>query len=150
MDIQKTRSEETLSVPSLLDEGSSDAFDHSYAPYSDAEDTFAPLYDGNYTRYDYDCTFTDRYTLLPPIGTRTDSDQSVQESADNERIKLSDALAGSILVKGRREARDEEAAILEECLDSDDCRLRQDSPQLAAKSLAPIPAADYGELCICF
>ncbi|CAB3252881.1 unnamed protein product [Arctia plantaginis] len=146
VDIQKTRSEETLSVPSLLDEGCSDPFDISYAPHSDAEDTFAPLYDGNYTRYDYDCSFTDRYTLLPPIGTRVDSDSSVQESAENERIKLSDALAGSILVKGRRDARDDEAAILEECLDSDECHLRQDSPQLAAKSLAPIPAAEYGAL----
>lgn len=145
MEIQKTRSEETLSVPSLLDEGCADPLDASYAPLSDAEDTFAPLYDGNYTRYDYDCAFTDRYTLLPPIGTRVDSDSSVPDSAENERIKLSDALAGSILVKGRREARDEEAAILEECLDSDECHLRQDSPQLAAKSLAPIPAAEYGE-----
>lgn len=146
VEIQKTRSEETLSVPSLLDEGT-DVFERSYAPYSDAEDTYTPLYaDGNYTRYDYDCSFTDRYTLLPPIGTRADSDQSVQESADNERIKLSDALAGSILVKGRREARDDEAAILEECLDSDECRLRQDSPQLTAKSLAPIAAAEYGQV----
>lgn len=73
-EIQKTRSEETLSVPFLLDEPDLS----SYTPYSEAEYSFAPLYDGNYTRYDYDCSFADRYTLLPPIGTRTDSEQSVQ------------------------------------------------------------------------
>ncbi|KAJ8714817.1 hypothetical protein PYW08_004798 [Mythimna loreyi] len=146
VEIQKTRSEETLSVPSLLDERSPGLKQRaaSYAPFGD-DDAFAPLYDGNYTRYDYDCSFTDRYTLLPPIGTRADSDQSVQEAgADSERIKLSDALAGSILVKGRRDASDE-AAILEECLDSEQCHLRQDSPQLAAKNLAPIQA-EYGPL----
>ncbi|KAJ8712044.1 hypothetical protein PYW07_004886 [Mythimna separata] len=140
VEIQKTRSEETLSVPSLLDDSSEGlkARAASYAPFAD-DDAFAPLYDGNYTRYDYDCSFTDRYTLLPPIGTRADSEQSVQEAgADSERLKLSDALAGSILVQGRRDAADD-AAILEECLDSDEC-LRQDS-----KSLAPIQA-EYGPL----
>lgn len=88
------------------------------------------MYDGNYTRYEYDCSFSDKYTLLPPIG-RTDSDQSIQELPD-ERIKLSDALSGSILVKSKNED-----AILEECLDSDEC-LRQDN-----KNMAPIPA-EYG------
>ncbi|XP_034834923.1 AN1-type zinc finger protein 4-like [Maniola hyperantus] len=141
-DIQKTRSEETLSVPSLLDDGP-DFATRTYNPYSEAEDMFAPLYDGNYTRYDYDCSFADRYTLLPPIGTRTDSDQSIQDAVHDERLKLSDALAGSILVKAREGG--EEAAILEECLDSEEC-LRQDSPPLTAKNLAPIPAAEYGPL----
>ncbi|CAH0720570.1 unnamed protein product, partial [Brenthis ino] len=133
-DIQKTRSEETLSVPSLLDE----AQDFGPRTYTTYEDTFTPLYDGNYTRYDYDCSFSDRYTLLPPIG-RTDSDQSIQDSISDERIKLTDALSGSILVKSKAN----EEAILEECLDNDEC-LRQDSPPLTAKNLAPIPAAEYG------
>ncbi|XP_047535710.1 AN1-type zinc finger protein 4-like isoform X1 [Vanessa atalanta] len=93
-DIQKTRSEETLSAPSLLEDAH-----------------FAPLYDGRYTRYDYDCSFADRYTLLPPIATRADSDQSIQDSV--VEASLSEALAGSILVK----AREDEPAILEECDD---------------------------------
>lgn len=64
-------------MPSLLDEPELS----SYTPYSEAEYSFAPLYDGNYTRYDYDCSFADRYTLLPPLGARarSDSDQSVQD-----------------------------------------------------------------------
>ncbi|RVE47127.1 hypothetical protein evm_008204 [Chilo suppressalis] len=138
-EIQKTRSEETLSVPSLLDIDIDQFKAKTYAPYSEAEDTFTPLYDGNYTRYDYDCSFADRYSLLPPIGTRTDSEASVQEG-DGDRI-----LSSSILMKGT----EDEAAILEECLDGtvEECRLRQaDSPQLAAKNLAPIPAAEYGPL----
>ncbi|CAG9565058.1 unnamed protein product [Danaus chrysippus] len=134
-DIQKTRSEETLSVPSLLDEG------RSYAGYD--EEGFAPLYDGSYTRYDYDCGFNDRYTLLPPIGTRTDSDQSIQDSVAEERLKLSDALAGSILVKAR-EGRDDDA-ILEECVDGEQC-LRRDSPPLA-NNLAPVQA-EYGAVSV--
>ncbi|XP_053610794.1 AN1-type zinc finger protein 4-like isoform X2 [Plodia interpunctella] len=80
---------------------------------------------------------------LPPIGTRTDSEPAVQE--DTDRLKLSDALAGSILVQGRRE-REEDGAILEECLDTEQCHIRDGSPQLAAKNLAPIPAAEYGPL----
>ncbi|CAH2232376.1 jg15314 [Pararge aegeria aegeria] len=144
-EIQKTRSEETLSVPSLLDDGP-DFATRTYNPYSEAEDMFAPLYDGNYTRYDYDCSFADRYTLLPPIGTRTDSDQSIQDAVADERLKLSDALAGSILVKARE---GEEAAILEECLDREPC-LHRDAAPLAAKSLAPIPAAEYGESDFCY
>lgn len=124
-DIKKTRSEETLSVP-FLDE--TNDYPRNYTTYED----FTPLYDGNYTRYEYDCSFSDKYTLLPPIG-RTDSDQSIQEITD-ERIKLSDALSGSILVKSKNED-----AILEECLDTDEC-LRQDS-----KNMAPI-AAEYGPL----
>ncbi|KAJ0174876.1 hypothetical protein K1T71_009984 [Dendrolimus kikuchii] len=143
VEMQKTRSEESLSVSSLLEEGACHLQRALAFAHDDA--AFAPLCDGSYTRYDYDCAFADRYTLLPPIGTRTDSDQSVQDAvAESERLKLSEALAGSILVKGaRRDARDEDAAILEECLDADDCHLRQDSPQLAAKNLAPIAAAEY-------
>ncbi|XP_050347682.1 AN1-type zinc finger protein 4-like [Nymphalis io] len=106
-DIQKTRSEETLSAPSLLEDAH-----------------FAPLYDGRYTRYDYDCSFADRYTLLPPIATRADSDQSIQDSV--VEASLSEALAGSILVK----AREDEPAILEEC----------DDPEPLAADLP----ADYG------
>lgn len=129
-EIQKTRSEETLSVPSLLDDGAYRAC----TPYDEP--------DPAYTRYDLDCSF-DRYTLLPPIGSRTDSDQSVDriQEVDSSRL-MSDALAGSILVK-RRE-REEEAAILEECLEGAVETLRRDS-QLAAGDL-PIPAAEYGPL----
>lgn len=137
MEIQKTRSEETLSVPSLLDD--SEPFKRNYSHTYESEDTFAPLYDGNYTRYDYDCTFTDRFTLPPlisPIGTRS---TNLNEQLDDD-LKLSDTLAGSILVKR------EDGAILEECIDTEECRLRQDSTQLAAKSLAPIPTAEYGKL----
>ncbi|KAG7312513.1 hypothetical protein JYU34_002034 [Plutella xylostella] len=139
--IQKTRSEETLSVPSLLDEAAS----YSTRDFSYDDDAFTPLYDGSYTKYDYDCSFADRYTLLPPIGSRTDSEETI----DSDRLKLSDALSGSILVKsGRREGRDEEAAILEESVSFDgsveEC-LRQEA---AAKNLAPISAdnGDYGPL----
>ncbi|XP_026321591.1 AN1-type zinc finger protein 4-like [Hyposmocoma kahamanoa] len=60
-EIQKTRSEETLSVPFLLDEPDLS----SYTPYSEAEYSFTPLFDGKYTRYDCDCSFADRYALLP-------------------------------------------------------------------------------------
>ncbi|KOB69463.1 Uncharacterized protein OBRU01_15043 [Operophtera brumata] len=131
---QTDTSEETLSVPSLLDE--CEPFKRNYSRAYESEDTFAPLYDGNYTRYDYDCTFTDRFTLPPlisPIGTRS---CNPNEQSDDD-LKLSDTLAGSILVKR------EDGAILEECIDSEECRLRQDATQLAAKSLAPIPTAEY-------
>ncbi|XP_060804803.1 uncharacterized protein LOC106134456 [Amyelois transitella] len=144
-EIQKTRSEESLSIPSLLDDASTEPYNSGAYTYTEGD--FAPMYDGNYTRYQYDCSFADRYTLLPPlewsvtpnlppIGTRTNS-EPVQEPDD--RLKLSDALAGSILVQGRRE-REEEGAILEECLDSEG--IREGSPQMAAK----IPAAEYGPL----
>ncbi|XP_052751190.1 AN1-type zinc finger protein 4-like isoform X3 [Galleria mellonella] len=115
-EIQKTRSEETLSVPSLLDEATVEPFkNRTYTPYE--EESFAPMYDGNYTRYDYDCSFADRYTLLPPIGTRTDSDQSVQEVGGRERVQVSQPLAGAVLVPPRRRP-----------------------------PLATLPAADYGPL----
>ncbi|XP_063625711.1 uncharacterized protein LOC134797415 [Cydia splendana] len=179
-EIQKTRSEETLSVPSLLDDGAYRAC--TPALYDDFRDgrlfddcrdgrlfddcrdgrlfddcprdvrlyedcpREGRLYedcprDGRYTRLDLDCAF-DRYTLLPPIGSRTDSDQSVDriQEVDSERL-MSDALAGSILVKRRDR---EEEAILEECLEG--VESLRDSPQLAAGDLAPIPAAEYGPL----
>ncbi|XP_063537362.1 uncharacterized protein LOC134746762 [Cydia strobilella] len=177
-EIQKTRSEETLSVPSLLDEGAYRActpalyddfrdgrlFDdcRDGRLFDDCRDGLddcprnvrlyedcpreGRLYedcprDGRYTRLDLDCAF-DRYTLLPPIGSRTDSDQSVDriQEVDSERL-MSDALAGSILVKRRDR---EEEAILEECLEG--VESLRDSPQLAAGDLAPIPAAEYGPL----
>ncbi|XP_047992427.1 uncharacterized protein LOC125231116 [Leguminivora glycinivorella] len=175
-EIQKTRSEETLSVPSLLDDGAYRActpalyddrlFDdcHNARLFDDCRDARlfddcprdvrlyeecpreGRLYeecprDGRYTRLDLDCAF-DRYTLLPPIGSRTDSDQSVDriQEVDSERL-MSDALAGSILVKRRDR---EEEAILEECLEG--VETLRDSPQLAAGDLAPIPAAEYGPL----
>ncbi|XP_068617754.1 AN1-type zinc finger protein 4-like isoform X2 [Battus philenor] len=146
-EIQKTRSEETLSVPSLLDEPPGEAFSgRTYAPFGEPDEGFGPLCDVHYTRYDYDYAFADRYTLLPPIGTRADSNQSLQDSIDNERFKLPETLAGSVLVKGGQ--RDEEkAAILEECIDgsAEECRVRED-PQYHANNLAPIPAAKYGAL----
>lgn len=76
-------------MASLLD----DSADYSGCGY-EADDTFAPLYDGRYTRYGYDCSFADRYALLPPIGARASRD---------DRVKLSDALAGTILVKSAGE-----------------------------------------------
>ncbi|CAG4944590.1 unnamed protein product [Parnassius apollo] len=153
-EIQKTRSEETLSVPSLLDDSAAEAFStRTYTPFGEAEDTFAPLYDGHYTRYDYDCSFADRYTLLPPIGTRAESNQSLQDSIrESESFKLPDTLAGSILVKGAHLDGEDEAAILEECIDNGaigEYRIPQDS-QLAAKNLAPIPPAKYGGLARAF
>ncbi|CAH2092551.1 unnamed protein product [Euphydryas editha] len=81
-DIQKTRSEETLSAPRLLDD----------ARFYGEDDAFAPLYDGCYTRYDFD-----RYALLPPVA-RADSDHSIQdsvvESLSSER--LSSRLPGGV------------------------------------------------------
>ncbi|XP_026741680.1 AN1-type zinc finger protein 4-like [Trichoplusia ni] len=67
VDIQKTRSEETLSVPSLLDDRPGPLKQRAGSYALSEADAFAPLYDGNYTRYDYDCAFSDRYTLLPPL-----------------------------------------------------------------------------------
>ncbi|XP_073962121.1 LOW QUALITY PROTEIN: AN1-type zinc finger protein 4-like [Choristoneura fumiferana] len=133
-EIQKTRSEETLSVPSLLDDGG-----YAYTPYSEADDAFTPLYDGHYTRYDYECSFNDRYTLLPPIGSRTESEQSV-DRLHGESGLVSEALSGLLA----RE-RDGDDAILEECLRAaaaaaDDCL---DDPPPPRPDLQPVPT-DYG------
>lgn len=115
-------------MPSLLDD--SVPFER-YQTY-DMDDTFAPLYDGNYTTYDYDCTFTDRFTLPPllsPIGTRSMNDPG------DEDLKPSDTLAGSILVK-------KDSAILEEDVDSDECRIRRGT-QFAINTLVPITSREY-------
>ena len=85
------------------------------------------------------CPF--RYTLLPPIGTRADSEHGAEGGAEAERRQLSE-LAGSILVARPPD----DAAILEECLEPEPCR--QDSPQLHPKSLQPIQA-EYGGLPKC-
>ncbi|CAH2043063.1 unnamed protein product, partial [Iphiclides podalirius] len=87
-DIQKTRSEETLSVSSLLDEPAS----RSYDPYVEDDS-------GHYDRYDryerYGCYGrADTCALLPPIGTRALSNHSLQDTVmESDRFKLPDALA---------------------------------------------------------
>lgn len=97
VEMQKTRSEETLSMGSLLGDGNSHL--QRTLAFANDDDAFSALCDGSFTRLDYDCSFADRYTLLPPIGTRAESDQSVQEAvAESERVKLA-SLAGPILVK---------------------------------------------------
>lgn len=62
-----------------------------------------------------------RYSVLPGIGVRSESEQSIHEAADSERLPL-----GSLLLP-----RDDEP-ILEECLDAPD----------AARP--GIPAQEYG------
>ncbi|XP_013178319.1 PREDICTED: uncharacterized protein LOC106125594 [Papilio xuthus] len=128
VDIQKTRSEESLSVASLLEDTSCEA----YLRCSGYE---------CYKRYECECAYADRYTLLPPIGARAHSNHSLADTLpDTDRFKLPDTLAGSILVKGREA--EEEAAILEEGAEGDDCR--RDSHY--TPTLAPIPAPKYGAL----
>ncbi|XP_045537221.1 uncharacterized protein LOC106713167 [Papilio machaon] len=129
VDIQKTRSEETLSVSSLLE----DTHCETYLTRSG--------YDC-YKRYDCDCAYADRYTLLPPIG-HAHSNHSLNDTlADTDRFKLPETLAGSILVKGREA--DEEAAILEEGTEGDECR--RDTNYAPTSTLAPLPAPKYGAL----
>ncbi|XP_013140994.1 PREDICTED: uncharacterized protein LOC106105256 [Papilio polytes] len=123
VDIQKTRSEETLSVPSLLEDG--------YECYK---------------RYDCDCACAydrayDRYTLLPPIRARAHSNHSLADTLtdtladtladtlDTDRFKLPETLAGSILVKGR----ESEEGVVRECA-------------APTPALAPLPASKYGAL----
>ncbi|XP_045522670.1 uncharacterized protein LOC123713170 isoform X1 [Pieris brassicae] len=103
-DIQKTRSEEFLSVASLLDDPA--------------------LEEGRFRRYD---CFSG--SVLP---CRTDSDPNIPDADDTARLKLSEALSGSILVK--REAGEGRG------------QGDVDTP-LAADSL-PALHADYGPLVV--
>ncbi|GBP18055.1 AN1-type zinc finger protein 4 [Eumeta japonica] len=141
--MQKTRSEETLAVSSLFEERALRDCRAGSFLCSEPEEGFTPLYDGSYTRLDYDCPFADRYALLPPIGVRADSDHSLRDALD------ADTLASSLLVK-------EEAAIIEE--GTQECHLphtrappqaRTHAPLAHALSAAAAPpptTADYGPL----
>ncbi|KAL4714319.1 hypothetical protein ACJJTC_009671 [Scirpophaga incertulas] len=142
LEIQKTKSEETLSG-SRSDERYPEMFKpRCYQPYS-IENT--PIFDLDKLGkeiYEYDCPLADQYAL-PPIGTRTNSESSIPEAVETER--LSSTLAGPILVKGGR--REDEASVVGERLDraKPERLIRQDPSQLSTKrALAPIPAAEYG------
>ncbi|KAL0821428.1 hypothetical protein ABMA28_004907 [Loxostege sticticalis] len=117
-EIQKTRSEETLSVGSLLEEPLQ-AHAHAHA-YED--DAFR-------YRLQYHCALNDRYSVLPGIGVRSESEQSIHEAADSERLPL-----GSLLLP-----RDDEP-ILEECLDAPDAA----RPGIPAQEYGPLVGGEAG------